>query len=253
MNFLASHDGFTLADTTRYSRRHNEANTENNRDGHHSNFSDNAGVEGDSTDAEVREIRARRQRNMLATLFLSQGTPMLLAGDEFANSQKGNNNAYCQDNDIGWLNWDQADTELQSFVSSLSAFRQDHVCLRQSRFLHGAARPEDGLPDVVWMDFDGQALEWRDPRLANLCLLLRRSAEMPDYAPDGDAVFIVFNRKDEAGQVALPKPQEGHHWVRCIDTDQTRQDGICISEQTYTKVTAQSVAAFVQKPDGSGI
>ncbi|PYG27978.1 glycogen debranching protein GlgX [Pelagimonas varians] len=251
VNFLASHDGFTLADTTRYSRRHNEANTENNRDGHHSNFSDNAGVEGDSDDAEVRDIRARRQRNMLATLFLSQGTPMLLAGDEFANSQQGNNNAYCQDNDIGWLNWDQADTGLQSFVASLSAFRQDHVCLRQSRFLHGAARPNDGLPDAVWMDFHGQALEWRDPRLANLCLLLRCSAEMPDYAPDGDAVFIVFNRKDVVGQVTLPVPRDGHQWVRCIDTDQTLQDGICTLEQAHTKVASQSVTAFVQKHVGS--
>lgn len=250
VNFLASHDGFTLADTTRYSKRHNEANTENNRDGHHSNFSDNAGVEGETDDPKLRAIRTRRQRNMLATLFLSQGTPMLLAGDEFANSQQGNNNAYCQDNDIGWLNWDHADTELMSFVASLSAFRQDHVCLRQGRFLHGAVRRNDGHADVSWTDFNGQALEWRDPGLANLCLTLRCSAETPDYEPDGDVVFIVFNRDDEEGHVVLPHSSEGQHWIRAIDTDQDQQGAFCELESNDAIVAGQSVVAFIQNPNG---
>lgn len=175
---------------------------------------------------------------------------MLLAGDEFSNSQQGNNNAYCQDNAIGWLNWDQADTGLQSFVASLSTFRQDHVCLRQSRFLHGAARTADGLPDVAWMDFDGAALEWRDPGLANLCLLLRCSAETPEYAPDGDVVFIVFNRLDAAGQVALPPVKAGHHWVRAIDTDQPQFSDPSAAELAHASVAGHSVVAFVQKLDG---
>ena len=250
VNFLASHDGFTLADTTRYSRRHNEANTENNRDGHHSNFSDNAGVEGETKDPAIRAVRTRRQRNMLATLFLSQGTPMLLAGDEFANSQKGNNNAYCQDNDIGWLNWDQADTELQAFVARLSDFRQNHPCLRQDRFLHGAARPTDGLADVTWTDFNGEALEWRDPGLANLCLTLRCSAETPAYEPDGDVVFIVFNRSEEEGQVTLPKVRAGTHWQRAIDTDQPEQSADTIRENVTARISGQSVVAFVQVTQG---
>ncbi len=247
INFVASHDGFTLADTTRYSKRHNEANTENNRDGHHSNFSDNAGVEGQTDDPAIRQIRARRQRNMLATLFLSQGTPMLLAGDEFANSQQGNNNAYCQDNDIGWLNWDTADTALQSFVASLSAFRQDHICVRQTRFLHGVTRPKDGHSDVYWSDFDGEPLEWRDPGLANLCLTLRCAGDAPAYAPDGDVVFIVFNRSDKPGQVSLPKTPDGQGWIRGIDTDKTTQDGFSRMEQGKTVVAPQSVVAFVLK------
>ena len=250
VNFLASHDGFTLADTTRYSRRHNEANTENNRDGHHSNFSDNAGIEGETKDPAIRAVRTRRQRNMLATLFLSQGTPMLLAGDEFANSQKGNNNAYCQDNDIGWLNWDQADTELQAFVARLSDFRQNHPCLRQDRFLHGAARPTDGLADVTWTDFNGEALEWRDPGLANLCLTLRCSAETPAYEPDGDVVFIVFNRSEEEGQVTLPKVRAGTHWQRAIDTDQPEQSADTIRENVTARISGQSVVAFVQVTQG---
>jgi len=245
INFIASHDGFTLADTTRYANRHNEANTENNRDGHHSNYSDNCGVEGETSDPHIRALRTRRQRNMLATLFLSQGTPMLLAGDEFANSQQGNNNAYCQDNDIGWLNWDTADTDLQDFVARLSAFRQKHPSVRQSRFLHGATRESDGHADVYWSNFDGDPLEWRDPGLANLCLTLRCSAEAPGYEPGGDAVFIVFNRSDDAGQVRLPEKAQDQCWVRAIDTatDVTPLDGTA-GTQTV-EVAPQSVVAFV--------
>ena len=245
VNFLASHDGFTLADTTRYSKRHNLANTENNRDGHGSNYSDNGGVEGETDDAAIRNIRTRRQRNMLATLFMSQGTPMLLAGDEFANSQNGNNNAYCQDNEIGWLNWDKADTDLQAFVASLSAFRQKYINVRQSRFLHGAIRPQDGKADVIWTDFEGEALEWRDPGLANFCLALRSSAQTPDYEPDGAVVFIVFNRADEQGHVILPDAPKGQCWVRAIDTDDNEQGAFCELETDNAIVAAQSLVAFV--------
>jgi isoamylase len=245
VNFLASHDGFTLADTTRYSKRHNLANTENNCDGHGSNYSDNGGVEGETDDAAIRNIRTRRQRNMLATLFLSQGTPMLLAGDEFANSQAGNNNAYCQDNDIGWLNWDKADTDLQAFAVSLSAFRQKYINVRQSRFLHGAIRPKDGKADVIWTDFEGEALEWRDPSLANFCLALRSSAQTPDYEPDGAVVFIAFNRANEQGHVILPGAPEGQCWIRAIDTDDNEQGEFCELETDNAIVAAQSLVAFV--------
>lgn len=244
VNFLASHDGFTLADTTRYSKRHNEANTENNRDGHHSNFSDNGGIEGETDDPKIRDLRTRRQRNMLATLFLSQGTPMLLAGDEFANSQQGNNNAYCQDNDIGWLNWDHADLDLQDFVAMLSEFRQNHPCLRQTRFLHGATRPGDDLPDVEWTNFEGEPLEWRDPGLANLCLTLRCSTDAPHYAQNDDAVFIAFNRDSEDGHVSLPNAPNGQHWVRTIDTNQNEQS----ATDKDTLIAGQSVVAFALEP-----
>ena len=218
INFVSSHDGFTLADATRFNRRHNDANKENNQDGHNANYSDNCGVEGDTDDQEILGQRAKRQRNMLATLFLSQGTPMLLAGDEISNSQNGNNNAYCQDNPIGWVNWETADTALLAFVKKLSDFRTSHKALRQSRFLHGANRPADGLPDVEWTDFSGQHLQWRDPGLSCLSLTLRTSAEAPTYEADSDMVFIVFNRDDDAASAKLPAAPEGRHWVRCIDT-----------------------------------
>ena len=242
INFIASHDGFTLADVTRYNQRHNHANTENNRDGHHSNFSDNCGVEGETDDPVIRATRARRQRNMLATLFLSQGTPMLLAGDEIANSQGGNNNAYCQDNEIGWINWDRADEALLSFVQRLSEFRQAHPCLRQSLFLHGGKRVADGLRDVEWRDFQGEPLDWRDPGLADLCLTLRGSSSAPDYAPQDDAVFMVFNRSPGDAQVVLPDAPKGHHWLRRIDTDQPDQDAQV--ERGTAVVAGQSVVAF---------
>ncbi len=245
VNFLASHDGFTLADINRYSMRHNEANTENNRDGHHSNFSDNCGVEGDTDDPVIRDLRAQRQRNMLATLFLSQGTPMLLAGDEFGNSQQGNNNAYCQDNDIGWLNWDQADVDLNAFVSQLSTFRQNHPALRQTRFLHGTTRPSDGQPDVEWTDFNGQPLHWRDPRLADLCLTLRISGEAPDWEDTSDMVFIVFNRSHGEATARLPKTPKNCSWVRAIDTGQPGFTANGKAETAKATITAQSVVCFV--------
>ncbi len=244
VNFLASHDGFTLADTTSYDKRHNEANTEQNRDGHHSNFSDNAGVEGPTDDIAVRATRTRRQRNMLATLFISQGTPMLLAGDEFANSQSGNNNAYCQDNEIGWLDWQFADTGLQDFVSTLSRFRQHHPCLRQTRFLHGGLRPQDGKADVEWRGFQGEPLEWRDPRLANFCLIFRCSADNPAYEPDGDEVFIVFNRGANPATVTLPNIASHQRWVRAIDTALEGGDPLPGTVGTTAKVDGQSVVAF---------
>jgi hypothetical protein len=136
VNMLTAHDGFTLADVVSYVERHNEANGEDNRDGHSSNYSDNFGVEGPSKSAQVRAERALRRRNLIATLLLCQGTPMLLAGDEIGNSQGGNNNAYCQDNETGWIDWDNADGDFLEFTRKMIAFRRAHPILRQQRFLH---------------------------------------------------------------------------------------------------------------------
>lgn len=250
INFVAAHDGFTLADTTRYADKHNTANLANNQDGHHANFSDNFGVEGESDDPDIQARRHRRIRNMLATLFLSQGTPMLLAGDEFGNSQNGNNNAYCQDNEIGWVNWERADADLQEFVEALSAFRRAHPSLRQTRFLHGALREGDGLPDVEWTDFTGGPLHWRDPGLSNFCLTVRCSAEAACAAFDNDAVFVAFNRSGEAMDVTLPTANPGWHWVRGIDTSLAGQDRNGKAEAATAPVAAHSVVAFACKPDG---
>lgn len=223
INFLAAHDGFTLADTTAYAERHNEANQENNQDGHHANFSDNCGVEGATGDSIILERRARRQRNMLATLFLSQGTPMLLAGDEIGNGQDGNNNAYCQDNAIGWINWPKDIADRNIFAAHLSAFRRAHPALRTTRFLHGNLRAPDGLPDVEWFDFQGRALNWRDPGLASLCVLYRCSAEAILEVENTDTVFVVLHRSTSSETVILPECPPGTVWMIGIDTAQEDQ------------------------------
>ena len=247
LNFITSHDGFTLADVCAYNHKHNAANLEDGRDGHSGNYSDNCGVEGPTDDAAIREKRARRQRNMLATLFLSQGTPMLLGGDEIGNSQGGNNNAYCQDNATGWINWDTADTALTAFVAKLSAFRRDHCAVRQSHFLHGRKRAADGKPDVVWTDFKGQPLQWRDPNLSRLCLVKRPSAEATLSDDDTDIVVIVFNRDDKTGIVNLPLSVDQRTWHRCIDTAAPDAPETAETDPRKVQVAPASVTAFTFK------
>ena len=249
INFVTSHDGFTLADVTAFDRRHNAANTEHNKDGHHSNYSDNCGTEGVTDDPVIIAKRARRQRNMLATMFLSQGTPMLLAGDEIANSQSGNNNAYCQDNTIGWLNWDRGDQELADFVARLSAFRTAHPVLRQARFLHSARRMADDLPDVAWRDFRGEPLEWRDPGLASFTLVVRGAAEAPDYGDDQTTVVMIFNRHDDAQDSILPETTDGHEWLCHIDTAKPDAAAWPVAHGSI-RVQGQSVVALTQRRKG---
>lgn len=250
VNFAAAHDGFTLADVTSYAKRHNEANGEGNRDGHHGNYSDNLGEEGDTGDAAILDARRQRRRNMLATVFLAQGTPMILAGDEGGNSQFGNNNAYCQDNEISWLDWDKMDPDQIAFTAALSRFRKAHGVLRQSRFLHGAKRP-DGQPDVEWRGFDGGALDWRDPGLSSLCLLLRGCAESPTGCAAPEEVLLAFNREALPQTLHFPSPDSGPKaslWRREIDTSTTRQTPIDIPQATVP-VAAFSVAGFVRVPE----
>jgi len=164
------------------------------------------------------DMRAQRQRNILATLFLAQGSPMLLAGDEIGNSQKGNNNAYCQDNKIGWINWQQVDKNLSDFVVRLSAFRRAHQCLSQSLFLHGELRSADGNLDVKWTDFEDGPLNWDDPELGQFCMLIREAALTPDYESDNDAVLVIFNRDPQGAAVSLPELLSDEVWKCGIDT-----------------------------------
>ncbi|MCP4182230.1 MAG: glycogen debranching protein GlgX [Hyphomicrobiales bacterium] len=246
LNFVSAHDGFTLADTCRYVERHNLDNGEDNRDGHHTNHSDNFGVEGESDDAEIMAMRAQRQRNILAILFLAQGSPMLLAGDEIGNSQKGNNNAYCQDNETGWINWQQADKNLSDFVARLSAFRRAHQCLSQSLFLHGELRSVDGNLDVKWTDFDDNLLNWDDPGLGQLCVLIREAALTPGYRYSDDAVLVVINRDHQAAMVKLPELLPGTKWKCGIDTAD-HPDNLMDGEFTGSvSVAGNCVAVFFQ-------
>jgi isoamylase len=242
VNFAASHDGFTLADTTRFETRHNHANGEQNGDGHPDNHSQNFGVEGDSSDAAILAQRALRSRNLLATVMLSQGTPMLLGGDEGGNSQSGNNNGYCQDNDVTWIDWAALDPDLIAFTAALSRFRRDHPVLRQPDFLHGARRASDGKPDVTWRGFDGTPLDWTDAGLASLCLHLRGSADSLRGDALSDEVFLAINREAEPLKLDLPDPG-GAVWIRQIDTAQAQQSAAPIPAGTLT-LPAHSLSAF---------
>ncbi len=248
VNFLTAHDGFTLMDTVSYDNKHNEANGENNADGHSHNLSDNCGVEGPTDDPDIIAKRAQRRRNMLATLLLSQGTPMILAGDELGNSQMGNNNAYAQDNEIGWVTWDDHDPEFLKFCKDIIAFRQNTPILRQSRFLHAQPRLVDGMPDLFWRRADGEPMtaeDWARPGLKFLGAEMRMARGTPSYEPRLGAIYIIFNNGSEV-RATLPTAADGHFWSRGFDT------GAALPAQDRPRITttisAHSVVAFTLKP-----
>ncbi|WP_417465795.1 glycogen debranching protein GlgX [Kordiimonas sp.] len=216
VNFITSHDGFTLKDTVSFNEKHNEANLEENRDGHNHNISDNCGEEGPTADAAILERRAKRARNLLVTLFTAQGTPMLLAGDEIGHSQKGNNNAYCQDNEITWLNWRGLDQPLLDFTRQLIAFRQQHPVFNRLTFMHGAHEDTRGIKDVTWLTITGNEMtagDWHDDTLAAFGLMLSGTTGAPMGAngkPLIDDDFIVYmNAGEDDLTVNLPTGMKG--------------------------------------------
>ncbi|SHI41426.1 glycogen debranching protein GlgX [Wenxinia saemankumensis] len=247
VNFLTAHDGFTLTDLVSYAEKHNEANGEENRDGHSDNHSDNLGVEGPTTDRAVIEARARRRRNLMATLLLSQGTPMILAGDEIGNSQGGNNNAFGQDNAVGWVDWDHADRDFLLFCRRMISFRRAHPILRQYRFLHSTARRIDGRADLFWWNYDGTPMaeaDWNDPAHRYLCAEMRIASGTPEYANSEFTVFLVLN----AGPgltVTLPAPARGRRWVRTLDAGSGSFEPKRVSQRL--RVAADTVVVLVQE------
>jgi len=218
INFVTAHDGFTLADLVTYNERHNDANLEGGADGHRENLSWNCGVEGPSEDPGVDSLRLRQMRNMLATLLLSQGVPMLQAGDEFGRSQRGNNNAYCQDNELSWLAWPgseagQGDDSLADFVVSLLELRRRRPELRRDRFFKGSPR-EGRQPDVRWLHPAGRDMlesDWSDAGLRSLGMLL--GAESP---ATGD-LLVLLSAADTGLDFALPEDL-GTTWRVCLDS-----------------------------------
>jgi isoamylase len=216
INFVTCHDGFTLWDLVSYNRKHNEANGENNRDGLGENCSWNSGVEGPTADADVNALRRRRAKNLTATLLLSQGVPMLLAGDEFLRTQGGNNNAYCQDNEVSWVNWEMAEqnAEFQRFVRELIWLRHRHPALRRTNFFRGPG-PNAGVgPDVIWHGIEpGQPDFSPTSRTLALALDGRRSGG----APDRD-FYVACNAWREALPFRAPLSPSGRRWRRLIDT-----------------------------------
>ncbi len=210
INFVASHDGFTLTDAVSYVERHNEANGEANNDGHPANFTSNWGTEGPTGDRAIVATRERVKRAMLATVFLSAGTPMLLAGDEFGRTQAGNNNAYCQDNEISWLDWSMAASPpglaLTEFVARLIALRREHPVLRHPRFLHGTEYPTAGVADIGWFDQRGATMPsdaWND--VEQRTLILRRA--MRGHEGAATILTLLLNPTEQVRQFRLPEPR----------------------------------------------
>jgi len=228
INFVTAHDGFTLADLVSYEHKHNEANGEANSDGHNENYSVNYGAEGPIDDVAVTALRRRHRRNLLATLLFSQGTPMLLAGDEFGHGQKGNNNAYCQDNEISWLDWagiGPTEQETIAFVRRLIALRRQYPVIRWPRFLHGHHRSPEGVKDITWLSPAGAEMtpeQWQDAQRRCLGLMLNGEAETqtnvngtPIACP---LLIFLINGGAEAEDFVLPAVPHGVGWSRLIDT-----------------------------------
>jgi isoamylase len=218
INFVTCHDGFTLADLVSFERKHNEANLEDNRDGSDTNHSWNCGVEGATTDAEVLGLRMRMAKNHICHLLFSLGTPMLLAGDEVLRSQGGNNNAYCQDNEISWLDWELAETNASflRFVRLAVAFRRRHPILHRGRFHRGLDTDGDTIPDIVWFSIDLTSAPWGDPNARSLCYQLDGKEAGPDAPPH--LLFVALNADDQLAHVRLPPPPSGERWRRVVDT-----------------------------------
>ncbi|NBB72696.1 MAG: glycogen debranching protein GlgX [Bacteroidetes bacterium] len=204
INYVTCHDGFTLHDLVSYARKHNEANGEFNRDGPDANYSANYGVEGETDDAAIQATRTRQIKNFVLTLFLSRGVPMLLGGDEFRRTQGGNNNAYCQDNEISWVNWDRLDehTGLHRFVRHMIAFRRSHSVFRKEAFYNEG--------DIAWYDPDGQPPEWSAPTTHRLAGLVRSAKT--------GAFYLLFNPDSEAASFTLPPAPDEHAWHLKVDT-----------------------------------
>ncbi|MEV4094879.1 glycogen debranching protein GlgX [Streptosporangium saharense] len=232
INFVTCHDGFPLTDLVSYDRKHNEANGEENRDGTDDNRSWNCGAEGPTDDPEITALRHRQRRNLLTTLFVSQGVPMLLAGDEFGRTQGGNNNAYCQDNEISWIDWSAAgtDKELLDFVRSLSELRREHPVFRRRRFFHGR-RAEDGTRDIVWFTPSGEemsAADWHTGYAKSLTVFLNGSA-ITEPGPRGetivdDSFLLLINGHHEDLTFTLPDARYGAHWQPVLNTAEENDD-----------------------------
>ena len=220
INFVTAHDGFTLRDLVSYNAKHNEANGEDNRDGTDDNRSWNLGVEGPTEDPAVDALRARQQRNFLATLFLSQGVPMLLGGDELGRTQDGNNNAWCQDNEISWFDWADADQELMDFVRRVIRLRREHSVFRQPSFLTGFSPRGSGLPDVWWFRADGRRMtqrDWQSPDARTLGVFLN-GQEVHGRTEHGeeivdDSFLLLLNTYSEPVEFILPTRRFGSPWV----------------------------------------
>ena len=261
VNFVTAHDGFTLQDLVSYNEKHNEANGEGNRDGNNDNRSWNCGVEGPTDNPDINALRAKQKRNMLATLLLSQGVPMMYAGDAIGHTQKGNNNAYCQDNEISWINWNlqPQDRELLAFVQRMVNLRKRHPVLRRRHFFQGRPIKGANVKDVLWLNPGGQEMteeQWRDPGIR--CLGMFLAGQGLDETDErgrklGDESFLILlNAHHEDIAFALPAFQETTRWVAWMDT--SRENGLRNAEThdggSAYGLQARSMVVLMERRNG---
>lgn len=249
VNFITAHDGFTMNDLVSYNEKHNEANGEGNRDGESNNRSWNCGVEGPTNIPDVNDLRQRQMRNMFATLLFSQGIPMICGGDEVARTQQGNNNAYCQDNEISWTNWhlDKGRKELLAFVSKLIHLRLDHPVLHRRRFFTGREPGDDSntIPQVEWFDHTGSIMDmddWQNTHAFSMMIYLNGS-DIPEVDWYGNRMvdndfILIFNAHHEPIMFTLPDERYGRKWQLVVDTHNPNEPAL--SYEAGFMITAQS-------------
>ncbi|RYZ00438.1 MAG: glycogen debranching enzyme GlgX [Chitinophagaceae bacterium] len=256
INFVTAHDGFTLQDLVSYNEKHNEANGEGNNDGESHNRSWNCGAEGPTDDPEILKLRARQKRNFMATLFLSQGVPMIVAGDELGRTQGGNNNAYCQDNEISWINWEQHDADFLRFTQKLIHFYRRHPAFSRKRWFKGVPIKGVGVEDIAWFKPDGSEMSdenWTNDFAKSLGMYLNGRAlrtvdEQGDPIVD-DNFYLIFNAHYDALDFRVPADRYGSGWRRVIDTaaDAVDESGEPLDETNpVIRVEGRSVIVFHQ-------
>ncbi len=260
INFVTAHDGFTMRDLVSYNERHNEANQEGGGDGESHNRSWNSGIEGDTDDEAVLELRKRRAKNLMATLLVSQGVPMILHGDEMGRTQQGNNNTYCQDNELSWVHWDldEHQEEMLWFTQRMIALRREHPIFRRRRFLQGVVREDAGsvLKDVEWLGTDGQPMteeEWNDPQNKCLTMFLNGSA-IPEPNSrgeriEGDSALVVFNASGNDVDVVLPGEEYGTEWEVVLGTGDTIDVGSVFDPGQQVVRPGHSMLILMRPPE----
>jgi glycogen operon protein len=250
INFVTAHDGFTLNDLVTYNEKHNEANGEDNNDGENHNRSWNCGVEGPTHDERINELREKQKRNFLTTLFLSQGVPMLVAGDEMSRTQNGNNNTYCQDNELSWINWEKMDKDLVGFTSRLIKLRKEHAAFSRKSWFNGEVEKKSGVADIAWFLPDGSEMSgdnWNHDFAKSVAVFLN-GLGLHSVNAEGDKIvddsfYIIFNAHDEPLNYKLPTTEYAANWEFLIDTHKkanVKVKGIFKAEETI-QVEGRSV------------
>ena len=258
INFVTAHDGFTLHDLVSFNHKHNEANGEGNADGENHNISWNGGVEGPTDQVAIQRLREKQKRNFIATLLLSQGVPMICGGDEIGRTQGGNNNAYCQDNDVSWFHWDltPSQQDLLEFVAYMVHLRRTNRVLRRRKFFQGRSIRGKSIKDISWYSSDGKEMsdqDWSSSFILSMGVRLN-GEDLDDLDEDGvpkrgDTLFLMFNAHHESLSFALPEKTPGERWVRLVDTSDSDWSRHQILRDSSYRLRGRSIAVFSMKPN----